>query len=245
MPEEMEGLAEQFGYASVQEMVSTEMGAGCTLDGYMRYLYTDYYCNSYFEKLYDDLMPTLEEMEAYYKEYETTIVNAGASKDVGLAVDVRHILLTPEGGTPIEGTNYSEYTEEAWEACRVKAQKILDEYLASDRSETTFANMAVKYSSCPSASKGGMISNALKGSTVQGFNDWIFDENRQYGDYELIKTEFGYHIMFFVEREDMWIRYVKTAMISERASTLIDEAMDNAPAEVDLEKIKLSFVHFV
>ena len=245
MPEEMEELAEQFGYASVQEMVSTEMGAGCTFDGYMRYLYTERYCNSYFEKLYSDLMPTLEEMEAYYKEYETTIVNAGASKDVGLAVDVRHILLKPEGGTPIEGTNFSEYTQEAWEACRVKAQKILDEYLASDCSETTFANMAVKYSSCPSASKGGMIANALKGSTVQGFNDWIFDENRQYGDYDLIKTEFGYHIMFFVEREDMWIRYVKTAMISERASTLIDEAMDNAPAEVDLEKIKLSFVHFV
>ena len=59
MPEEMEELAEQFGYASVQEMVSTEMGAGCTFDGYMRYLYTERYCNSYFEKLYSDLMPTL------------------------------------------------------------------------------------------------------------------------------------------------------------------------------------------
>ena len=244
MPQEMAAMAEQLGYANVQEMVAAQMGTGCTFEGYQRYAYTSYYCTSYFEKLYADLTPTLDEMEAYYSEHEATFVNGGASKEKGPAVDVRHILLTPEGGTPIEGTNFSEYTEDAWEACRVKAQEILNEYLASDRSEATFANMAAKYSSCPSAAEGGMISNALKGSTVQAFNDWIFDESRKYGDYDLVKTEFGYHIMFFVSIEDLWIRTARTTMVSERATELIDAAMEKHTAELNMENIKLSFIKF-
>ena len=244
MPEDLKDLANQLEYESVEEMIATQMGASCNFDGYRRFMTTSLYCNNYFEHLYTELTPTLAEMEAYYTEHEETFVNAGASKDVGPAVDVRHILLTPEGGTPIEGTNYSEYTEEAWEACRVKAEKLLNEYLAGDRLEASFATLAVRHSSCPSAEKGGLISNALKGKTVQAFNDWIFDESREYGDYDLIKTEFGYHIMFFVSIEEMWIRTAKTTMIGERAAELIDAAIEKTETEVNMELIKLSNIAF-
>ena len=31
------------------------------------------------------------------------------------------------------------------------------------------------------------------GQMVTEFNDWCFDETRGYGDYDLVKTEYGYH----------------------------------------------------
>lgn len=244
MPEDMAELATQLEYDSVEEMIGAQMGASCNFEGYRRFMHTKLYCNAYFDYLYESLAPTMDELEAYYTANEATFVNAGASKDAGLAVDARHILLTPKDGTPIEGTNLSEYTEEAWADCLVEAQKILDEYLASDRSETTFANMAVKYSSCPSASQGGLLSNTLKGKTVEAFDAWIFDESREYGDYDLIRTEYGYHIMFFVSIDEYWARLARTNYIGEKAAAMIDEAVENTQVEVNMDLIKLSNIAF-
>ena len=30
------------------------------------------------------------------------------------------------------------------------------------------------------------------------FNDWIFDEERKEGDTDVVKTTYGYHVMFFL-----------------------------------------------
>ncbi len=241
---EMVTVAESMEYASVEEMIAAEMGASCTLESYMSYMRTNYYCADYFNQLYETLEPTMDEIEAYYTENEETFVSAGYGKEVGKAVDVRHILLIPEGGEAIEGSNYKKYTDEAWEACRVAAQAILDTYLAGDKTETSFANLAIQHSADGSASNGGLISNVVKGKTVQAFNDWIFDESRQYGDYGLVRTEYGYHVMFFVDIEELWIRTAKNMVISDKATALIDEAVEANPMEVNMDLIKLSQLSF-
>ena len=33
---------------------------------------------------------------------------------------------------------------------------------------------------------------------VTEFNNWIFDDARKAGDVEIVKTSYGYHIMYFV-----------------------------------------------
>ena len=33
---------------------------------------------------------------------------------------------------------------------------------------------------------------------VPTFNDWVFDESRKPGDTGIVKTDYGYHIMYFV-----------------------------------------------
>ena len=43
---------------------------------------------------------------------------------------------------------------------------------------------------------------------VAEFDAWIFDANRKYGDYGLVKTTYGYHLMFFVHGDtelDTWV----------------------------------------
>ena len=240
LPESLADLAEELKFETVEAMLAQEMGAGCTIDSYLKYMYTSYYCNDYFAELYKTLKPTDAELEAYYEENKDTFVNAGVTKEMGKAVDVRHILIIPEGGTATEGSNYMTYTDEAWEACRVKAQGILDSYLAGERTESAFAALASQHSADGSAANGGLITNILQGKTVANFNDWIFDESRQKGDYGLVRTEYGYHVMYFVDIEEYWARLARTNMVGETATKLIDEAMEATPMNVNLELVALS-----
>ena len=125
-------------------------------------------------------------------------------------VDVRHILITPEGGTKNEsGTNVT-YSEEEWEACRVEAQKVLDEYLAGEKTEKAFGELANKHSDDQGGkvTNGGLYSDVPVGKMVKPFEKWIFDDSRKPGDTGLVKTEYGYHVMYFVKRNapvDDWV----------------------------------------
>ncbi|MBE6959986.1 MAG: hypothetical protein E7448_04610 [Ruminococcaceae bacterium] len=122
-------------------------------------------------------------------------------------VDVRHILLVPENGTKDDKGN-TVYSDADWEACRVKAQALLDQWVASGASEVDFINLAKDNSADSNASKGGLYTNVTKNYMVAEFDAWIFDPSREYGDYGLVKTQFGYHLMFFVHGDtevDEWI----------------------------------------
>ena len=115
-------------------------------------------------------------------------------------VDVRHILIMPEGGTKSEDGN-TVYSEEEWEACRKKAQEIYDEYLNGTCTEDAFAELAKAHSQDGNAESGGIYTDVQKDSMVEEFDAWIFDESRQPGDTELVKTQYGYHVMYFVHRD--------------------------------------------
>ena len=92
------------------------------------------------------------------------------------------------------------------EDCLAAAQAVLDEYL-TDPTEEHFAELANEYSddaqkdsegNRTEKTDGGLYSNVLLGKTVAEFNDWIYDEARVPGDTEIIKSTYGYHIMYFV-----------------------------------------------
>ena len=122
-------------------------------------------------------------------------------------VDVRHILIMPEGGTKDENNN-TTYSDDEWEACRQAAQDIYDAWLAGEMTEDSFIAAAKEYSEDGNKDDGGLYTNVYVGQMVAEFEDWCFDESRQYGDHGLIKTKFGYHIMFFVRSDnafDSWI----------------------------------------
>ena len=121
---------------------------------------------------------------------------------------VRHILVVPGEKSDDEGTNASEtkeYTEEEWNAALDEANKILDEYNSGDKTEVSFALLAEKYSedtestsSGSSGYYGGGYSQVALGYMVPEFESWATDDARKYGDVEIVKSQFGYHIMYFV-----------------------------------------------
>ena len=124
-------------------------------------------------------------------------------------VDVRHILIMPKGGTKDENGDIT-YSDAEWEACRVAAQSLLDQYLAGDKTEEAFGELANKHSEDKDGkvTDGGLYANIVVGDMVKPFEDWIFDSARTPGETGLVKTEYGYHVMYFVKRTgpiDEWL----------------------------------------
>ena len=77
---------------------------------------------------------------------------------------------------------------------------------------------------------------------VEAFNDWCFDDIRQPGDYGLVKTEFGYHLMFFVDSQPIWKESAKSDLISARANETLSGILESYPMEAEFDKILLGFV---
>lgn len=151
-------------------------------------------------------------------------------QDDDVLYSVRHILVTPESGEETASAN-PEYTDEEWQAAEQEAQNILKEYESGDKSELSFALLAEKYSDdteTTSNGSGGLFGGAYEGvtpgSSVEAFDDWCTDPARAYGDVEIVKTEYGYHIIFFIDMCPRYEYQAKTDCVSDKLLKLIDSA---------------------
>lgn len=239
LPQNLLELAKSNGYATAQEMIEADFGDCCLAEAYLSYLRRYYYGTAYFGSKYDSMTPTQKEIAAYFEEHQDALAESGIKKDSGKYVDVRHILIKPEGGTKDESGN-TTYSDAEWEACYNSAKAILDKWLAGEANENTFAELANQHSAdTGSNTNGGLYTQVAKGKMVEEFNDWIFEEGRKYGDYDLVKTEFGYHIMFFAGSEDIWVAEVRSILLSERMDQFVAEAKERWPLETTYKKIVL------
>lgn len=244
IPEELSKMAESYGYEDMDTMMSDYMGPGCSYEDYLHYMDLFYQGYGYLEHVYQNTSFEADEVEAFFLEHEADYAESGITKDGGKYVDVRHILLTPEGGaTGADGA--VTYSEEEWEACRTAAQEILDQWLAGEATEDSFAELANTHSTDPgSNTAGGLYSYVYEGQMMPEFNDWCFDESRAFGDSGLVKTEYGYHIMFFVKSQDIWYVTAEQDMMNDAVSAKLPEAMEKYPMTVDYSAIKLGLVEF-
>ncbi len=139
---------------------------------------------------------------------------------------VRHILIADD-----EETDTPELTDEELKA---EAERILEEYKAGAMTEEAFGELAKQYSKDPgSASEGGLYADmdeALQERLAEEFREWFLDPVRKPGDTGIVKTTFGYHIMYFVEHseekaQDRAIKDVlKNAFIDEWSDRIYNEA---------------------
>ena len=75
---------------------------------------------------------------------------------------------------------------------------------------------------------------------VQAFNDWCFDADRQVGDTGIVKTNYGYHIMYFSGSQLTWKQYVRTDYMTEKANSLAKEVAAKFPLTVSYGDILLA-----
>lgn len=240
LPNSMQTNAAKYGFDTVQEWLEDSCGAGVTQDGYINYVTAYYKGTFYLTDRYDEMQPTQEEVEAFFTENEAELAASGVTKDMGKYYNVRHILIEIEGGTKDENGNVT-YSDADWEACRAEAQALLDQWKTEDGTEEGFAEYAKQYSADGgSGSNGGLYEN-LTASTnfVTEFKDWYLDESRQVGDTGLVRSVYGYHIMYFSSSREMWLEVVAEELLSERISDMIDEGMEIYPMETKYKKIVL------
>lgn len=239
----MTEAALEAGYSSVDALLQKDMGPGCTYDDYYAYMLSYYTGSAYFAEKYNGIEVTDAMLEAYFSEHESELEEDGVTKDSGNVADVRHILIGVDGGTE-NADGETVYSDEEWETCRAAAQKILDEWLEGDKTEESFAQLAEKYSEDEgSNTNGGLYENVDEDrGFVESFIDWCMDESRQTGDYGLVQTEYGYHIMYFSGSEAEWISRCRDGLRSEMAAEIIDEATEQYPLTVSYKDIVLGVI---
>lgn len=232
------------GYTSLDSLIQADMGPGCTFEDYQAYM--EVYCAgyAYFNDVYNKIDVSNPKLEAYFAAHENELKKAGITKESGKLYDVRHILIEIEGGTKGSDGKIT-YSDEDWDKCRAKAQKLLDEWLAGEHTEETFAEFAKKHSADVegSAKNGGLYADLDKNTNfVQPFKDWYLDETREKGDYGLVKTDYGYHIMYFSGAEEKWEAKCRNEILKEGTQEILKAVTEKYPMEVTYKDIVLGEV---
>ena len=72
------------------------------------------------------------------------------------------------------------------------------------------------------------------------FENWCFDETRKMGDYGIVRTDYGYHIMYFVGSADIWFVTAQDDMMNAAVENVVPDAVAKYTMDVDFASIKLS-----
>ena len=245
-PAQLEEEAKKEGFESADALIQERVGVSCTLADYLDYMAftarADLYCAN-FLVTYE---PTEEEVKAFF-EINADYYNYyyGITVETGKMAAVRHVLLVPEGSTTDLDTRYVVATDEQWAAGLTAAQAMLDGWVASGAKEADFAALANEHSTDGgSNTNGGLYEGVYKGQMVENFDAWVFDETRKSGDYGLVRTEFGYHLMYYVaqDEQEAWYKaaYNDTKEYGYGLSLLINDRMDQIELQPALDKIVLA-----
>lgn len=240
--------AVNYGFETAEEYLAYNAGPGATMESYLNFMEQNYRGYDYYDSLVNAIELTDEELDAYYTENEAALVEQGVGKDAKF-VDVRHILIMPESTTAEDGT--TTVTDEAWAAAAAEAERILNEWKSGAATEESFGELANTYTADGNDANydgipdGGLYTEVYVGQMVPEFENWCFDETRQIGDTGLVKTTYGWHVMYFVQSypSQQWKTAAESALRSQRSNELIEDISAKYPLSVDYSKILLGYLN--
>lgn len=149
-------------------------------------------------------------------------------------VDMRHVLIAPEkddDGNLVEG---------AEEAAKEKADTLYDEWVENGSTEDYFKILANTYSSDGDGTTGGLYEDVYKGRMVTPIDEWLFGP-RKAGDCEIIESEYGWHLVYFVGiGENYKAQRLDTAMRSDAYEAWCDEVTEGYEATTVASGFKLT-----
>ena len=241
LPATMEEMAKEEGFENGDALISDRFGAGCTVADY------EAYCRMYYISAeYINITPTAQELEDYYTANKDLFEQYSIGKDSGNMVNVRHILICPEGGEANEETGEVTYTQAQWDACYDKAEDVYEQWKTGEATEESFAALANEKSEDGGSNTNGGLYAGITADTnfVEPFLNWCMDANRQLGDTGIVKTDYGYHIMYFAYTQPQWEYYATTYFQSEYTSKKIEAGREKWPMEVEYKDIVLSELSF-
>ncbi len=154
--------------------------------------------------------------------------------DHAKTVDVRHILIRADAETTDDMTDEEKTTaeENAKSEAKKKAEDVYEEWKNGDATEDSFAALANTYSEdTGSNTNGGLYEAVTQGQMVTSFNDWIFDAARKPGDTDIVESEYGYHIMYFVgDNAEQWYVNIENTLRSNK----MQEYITNLTADIEV-----------
>ena len=108
--------------------------------------------------------------------------------------NVRHLLVK------FAADSDGKVSDDAKAAAKAEAEGYFKTWKEGAATEDSFIELVKANSDDGSASTGGLISNISleKGKYVEPFYNWAVDTSRKAGDADVIESEYGYHVMYYV-----------------------------------------------
>ena len=120
--------------------------------------------------------------------------------------NVRHLLVKFEGGSTDANGN-TVYSDEEKNAAKLEAEALLKEWNEGAKTEESFIALVQEHSDDSSAAEGGLFEDITPVSNyVPNFLNWSIDPQREVGDAEVIESEYGFHVMYYVGDSEMTYR---------------------------------------
>ena len=241
MPEQLNSIAVAYGYESAEDYLHEETAPGITAETYLHFNEVYYIATEYLNTFYTDGYPTDAEIMIYHAENRETFEANGITPDMGQRSNVRHILIQPKGGTLSADGTETVYTEEEWQSALTEAERILEAWKAGEATEESFATMANTYSEDGGSNTTGGLYEDIDpfSSYVPEFLSWAVDMSRQPGDVGIVKTTYGYHIMYFVEGTDYFNHVVGEQLVADRIQKKLAQVKENYTMDVIYKKVFL------
>ena len=248
LPETLSSLAADLGLADADALAESIGSSRADLLAYANDLNLAY---MYFTELMYQIHLTEREITAYYDSRSEVFAAGGILRNDEKTVNIRHILLVPEGGVQnTDGTVTADAN--SWDACLTRAEEILEEWntavqttryanvTTSNYPEARFSELARQYSAdAGSAPNGGLYQNLHPGQLTGVLDRWCFDTARQPGDSTILQSPLGYHILFFSGSVENWYSAAEAALIRELSSRQLQAVRTVFPMTVDYAAIRL------
>jgi len=229
----LDSAAQQAGLESGEAYLQKAFGSGATMDDYLAYARTNLTASAYLQTLVDKKTYTEDDVSAYFDENAENYTSQGVEKDDTPMVDVRHILIIPS-----EKNDDGTFTDAAWADAKEQAETLLQQWKDDGGTEDAFATLATANSAdSGSASNGGLITGVYPGEMVEDFNSWCFAAGRKVGDCEIVKSEYGYHIIYFsaVEAHAHWYSVAEADYKNKLSMDVEDEILAKYTTTVNYE----------
>lgn len=168
------------------------------------------------------------------------ILYVGRALKDDYTVAVRHSLVAFETAASDATDEEKAAVEAANAGKKAEAEALYEEWKAAGATEEAFIEMAKEHSADSNAAQGGIYTGVSKGKMVAEFEDWCFDENRQPGDHGIVETQYGYHIMYFVENEGLSYRTdIENTLLSNQYNDYLNGLKETMTTTYNSKALKL------
>ncbi len=162
-------------------------------------------------------------------------------RDNQYPVNVRQILFMVTDGADSDATETETGHTDA------EAKKLAEDALAKWKkgkaTDESFAALATKLTEdTGSKESGGLYENVTKDSNyVEPFLNWCFADGRKKGDTGIIKTDYGYHVMYLSSKskDPAWKNTVRDALASAKFDKYIESTIKSDETKVSEHWVKV------
>ena len=126
-----------------------------------------------------------------------------------------------------------------------EAMDIYNEYINADeanQTESGFMSLVSQYSSSAEevSSFNGTHTNVGRGAVDNEYDQWLFAEERQPGDVAVVKSEQGYHVIYFSGKGDTYYNYnITEALRSEDYNEWMSGVLGNTNIKITEYAMKM------